>query len=646
MLSAIAGIYELNNEYSFGETMMHMMKALQKYPADDVNIWRSDGLAMGCHAQWVTPESINEELPRYDTTRELAITADAIIDNRKQLCDQLDIDYSARKTITDSELILAAYMKWGRRAPKYLIGDYAFVIWDERRRQLFGARDLLGRRTLYYHHVPSRFAFCTVINPLFVVPGVHKKLNESWFAEFLAIPMMMDTIDVHSTAYGEIKQLPPAHSFTMAQGVVTIEQYDELAASSPKLKLKTNGDYEDAFREVFQEAVHSKLRTHRQVGVRLSGGLDSGAVASFASKALSQEGKVLHAYSYIPSAAFEDWTPRRLIANETPYIQASARYIGNIEENYLDFEGHNAIREMDTMLELMEGPYKFFENSFWLTGMLERSQEQNVGVMLNGSRGNYTISWGDPIDYYARLLRTLRWTSFYQELKHYARVMRTGRSVVMPIIAKQAYAYLIRTALAKRKSDIPLVIHPDFAARTKVIDKLMPHHVGLTDYAHDEVTARNIQFQRLSVSNHIGTSTTKLSLPYAVSERDPTSDPRVVRFCLTLPHGQYIQNGIDRSLIRRSTEGYLPDMVRMNIHARGVQGADWIYRMLPDWGEFQDQLHKLCRDSSASYYLNVPQIKRSLEKLGTEPKLEYAFDHDARLLMRSLIAYRFIKQWS
>lgn len=646
MLSAIAGILNLNDEYSSRETIVQMMKVLQKYPADEANIWRGDWLSMGCHAQWVTPESINEGLPRYDANRELLITADAIIDNRKQLCDQLEIDYSARKTITDSELILAAYIKWGRSAPLHLIGDYAFVIWDKRRHQLFGARDLLGRRTLYYHHSSTSFSFCTVINPLFAVPGIHKKLNESWFAEFLAIPMMFDTVDVHSTVYEDIKQLPPAHSFTVVKGVVTIEQYDEVAVTSPKLKLRSNGDYVDAFREVFQIAVQSKLRTHRQVGVRLSGGLDSGAVASFAAKSLLRQGKVLHAFSYTPAANFEDWTPRRLIANETPYIQAAARHIGNIEENYLDFEGRNAINEMDTMLELMEGPYKFFENSFWLTGMLERSQEQDVGVMLNGSRGNYTISWGDPIDYYARLLRTFRWANVFQELNHYTRVMRAGKSDVIPIIVKQAYAHLIRSALAKRKTDIPLVIHPDFAARTKVMEKLKSHYVGLTAYVPDEVTARNNQFQRFSVSNHIGTSTTKLSLPYAVSERDPTSDPRVIRFCLSLPHEQYIQNGIDRSLIRRSTEGYLPDMVRMNIHARGVQGADWIYRMLPDWGDFRDQLHKLCQDSNASYYLNVPQIKQSLEKLGTKPKLEYAFDHNARLLMRSLIAYRFLQQIS
>lgn len=643
-LSAIAGILELDDVASSGETIIHMMKELQKYPADAVNIWRNDHLALGCHAQWITPESTNERLPSYDANRGLAITADAIIDNREQLFNQLHIEFSLRKTMTDAELILVAYMKWGKEAPKHLIGDYAFVIWDKRRNQLFGARDVLGRRSLYYYHAPNRFAFCTVISPLFSVPGIHKKLNEAWFAEFLAIPMMFDTIDVHATVYEGIKQLPPAHSFTLKKGVITLEQYDDLVASTPKLKLRTNDDYVDAFREVFQEAVQAKLRTHRQVGLRMSGGLDSGSVASFAAKPLLQEGKVLHAYSYIPAKHFEDWTPRSLIPNETAYIQAAANYIGNIEENYLAFEGRNAISEMDSMLELMEGPYKFFENSFWLTGMLEQAQEHHVGILLNGTRGNYTISWGDPIDHYTRLLRTFRWGKVSRELSHYIRMMGTGRSVVIPIIAKQAFTHLMRAVLTKKRSDIPLVIHPDFAARTKVLDKLMSYHVGLSAYVPDEVTARYNQFQRLSVSNHIGSSTTKLSLPYAICERDPTSDPRVIRFCLSLPHDQYVQNGIDRSLIRRATEGYLPDKVRMNIHARGVQGADWIYRMLPYWEEFRDQLHKLCNDSNASYYLNVPQIKQSLDMLGKEPKLAYAFDFNARLLMRSLIAYRFIQQ--
>ena len=105
----------------------------------------------GCHAQWITPESIGEPFPYYDYERQLTITADAIIDNREELFERLQIDSDKRKTMPDSQLILLAYYKWGEDSPKYLVGDFAFMIWDEREKKLFGARDFSGSRTLYYY---------------------------------------------------------------------------------------------------------------------------------------------------------------------------------------------------------------------------------------------------------------------------------------------------------------------------------------------------------------------------------------------------------------------------------------------------------------------------------------------------------------
>ena len=58
---------------------------------------------------------------------------------------------------------------------------------------------------------------------------------------------------------------------------------------------------------------------------------------------------------------------------------------------------------------------------------------------------------------------------------------------------------------------------------------------------------------------------------------------RVIHFCLSLPEEQYVQNGYDRALIRRATKRYLPDKVRLNQQIRGVQGADWVHRMIPNW---------------------------------------------------------------
>ena len=95
---------------------------MQKFPADDIQVWKNENVFFGCHAQWITPESIGEPLPFYDSERQCTITADAIIDNREELFESLQVDRDKRKTIPDSQLILLAYYKWGEESPKYLVG--------------------------------------------------------------------------------------------------------------------------------------------------------------------------------------------------------------------------------------------------------------------------------------------------------------------------------------------------------------------------------------------------------------------------------------------------------------------------------------------------------------------------------------------
>ena len=194
-MSAIAGIVNFNKEPVKIEEIHSVMGALQKFPADDIQVWKNENVFFGCHAQWITPESIGEPLPFYDSERQCTITADAIIDNREELFESLQVDRDKRKTIPDSQLILLAYYKWGEESPKYLVGDFAFMIWDEREQKLFGARDFSGSRTLYYYQDQNRFAFCTIMKPLFTLPYIKKELNEEWFAEFLAITGMIDVVD-------------------------------------------------------------------------------------------------------------------------------------------------------------------------------------------------------------------------------------------------------------------------------------------------------------------------------------------------------------------------------------------------------------------------------------------------------------------
>jgi asparagine synthase (glutamine-hydrolysing) len=334
------------------------------------------------------------------------------------------------------------------------------------------------------------------------------------------------------------------------------------------------------------------------------------------------------------------------VANESPYIQDTVQHVGNITDNYLDFPDRNSFTDIDDWLELLESPYKFFENSFWIKGIFEKAQQEGIGVLLTGARGNHTISWGPAIDYYILLIRKLQWIRFYRELKHYSRRTGVGRSRLLPYITKSAFPFLDRFAGTYGHTEIPVLIHPDFAKRTNVFEKLQNHDVGLGTTSVDAFESRENHFKNLALSNMQGASGTKLSLRYGLWERDPTCDPRVVRFCLSVPIGQYVQNGFDRSLIRRATATYLPDKVRLNQRIRGVQGADWVHRMFHSWSSFVEEARKICTDSATSQFLNIRQIKDSIEKIGVSPSPELAYDPDARFLMRSIIAYRFLKQFA
>ncbi|AYF07694.1 MULTISPECIES: lasso peptide isopeptide bond-forming cyclase [Bacillus] len=643
-MSAITGIIHFNNEPVSIEHGTRLMSDLQKYPADDIQIWRKENAFLGCHAQWITPESVGEQLPFYNYEKQLVITADAIIDNRNELFEKLQVDYADRKNMTDSELILLSYEKWGEAVPKYLVGDFVFMIWDEKKQILFGARDFSGSRTLYFYRSENKFAFCTIIKPLFTLPYVEKTLNEQWIAEFLAIPVNFESVDPQLTVYKYIEQVPPSHTVLVKDGKIEFSRY-YIPTAGKMLNLKSNEEYEEAFREVYQSAVKARLRTHHEVGAHLSGGLDSGSVVSFAAKDLRAENKKLHTFSYVPVEGFEDWTHKGRIADERPFIQSTVGHVGNIQDYYLELPERSPLSEIDDWLETMEMPYKFFENTFWLSGVYEKASQRDIGVLLSGQRGNWTVSWGPMLDYQAMLLKKLHWIRFYRELHLYSRNLGVKKARVFEVVRRKAFPFFHQLLSSEEQDVFPIIINPEFAKKMNVFDRLKEQNVDITgtsiSTAYD---MKREQFEKPYYWSINGTYETKLSLRYALWDRDPTNDLRIIQFCLSVPEEQYVQNGLDRSLIRRATKNFLPDKVRLNQRVRGVQGADGVYRMTPFWNEFIEEVQELSVDPIISEFLNVEVIKKAISKICKEPRPEYAFDLDFRILMRSLIFYRFIKK--
>jgi asparagine synthase (glutamine-hydrolysing) len=625
-MSVICGVICLDGNPVPREVRAEMMNKLVCYPVDDFGEWIKGEVFLGNAIRYVTSEDQLEKLPYFHSETELAITADAIIDNRKELLNIFKISKEDWQEVTDSKLILMAYIKWGEDCPKYLIGDYAFAIWNSKKKELFCARDHVGKRTFYFYHSSNIFAFCTVIEPLLHVIKDSRALNEAWIADFLSVDGPINEIDCSSTIYKDIQQLLPAHYFIIDRNKSVKKRYwDPL--HNKQLKLNSDEEYEEAFREVFSEAVNCRLRSIGSIGVMLSGGLDSGAVACVAAEKLKKKNGVLKAFSSVPFSGYKNWLPKNVIADEREYIEKILRDFNNIDITYCDCEGINSYNSIDRLLGTIEHPYNTIQNLFWIDEIASKATGTGCSVLLDGQFGNFTISFGNIETYLITLFKQCKWRALIRAINEFSNlhgykrdnVLRYFFTLVAPNSIKSVYKWLKGIKTTNIKDELNSVVNHEFAVRQKVNERLKK--AGLGPYYVDNKDMYNTRKFNMGFVpfSQTGDMETKISLQYGIIKRDPTRDKRVIDFCMSMPMNQFVNKGEERSLIRRAMNGILPEEVRLNYYFRGTQADDWIQRLLPVWKNIKEELESVL-DNNFGNYLDTSKVRKNLEIVGEVPR--------------------------
>jgi asparagine synthase (glutamine-hydrolysing) len=184
--------------------------------------------------------------------------------------------YSFR-TNSDTEVILAAYEKWGRDCLNHLRGMFSFAIWDEKKGEVFCARDRFGIKPFYYCTVGENFYFASEAKTLLpFIPEIATHVNA--LKEYLFFQLCIGD----NTLFEGIKELPAAHQLVIAKGEICLERYWEVYYNldfdhTPKY-------FEEKLHELIIESVRMHTRSDVPVGSYVSGGIDSGIVASIASR--------------------------------------------------------------------------------------------------------------------------------------------------------------------------------------------------------------------------------------------------------------------------------------------------------------------------------------------------------------------------
>jgi asparagine synthase (glutamine-hydrolysing) len=591
-MSGIVGIYHLDGQPVDSEQLTRMVDVLAHRGPDGSNIWCSESVGLGHRMLWTTPESLLEEQPLVDQIGDLVLISDLRIDNREELISALPCDGLASEKITDSQLVLAAYRKWGEQCPEKLLGDFAFAIWDKRKQVLFCARDHFGIKPLYYFYRPSKhFYFASEIKALLCLPQVPTRLNEVAIANHLH-PF---TQDKSITVYQDIFRLPPGHSLTVSYktGLKT-SSYWTLAVGD-ELKLSSDAEYAEAFREIFTEAVRCRLRSAFPVSCHLSGGLDSSSIACVARNILQQEkGSQLHTLSNIFDAVPE--------CDERPYINAVLEQGGFIP-HYVNADQSGPISEWQQYFQYIDEPL-IGPSHYLVWGLNRATQQASIRIALDGFDGDTTVSHGAV--YFAELARQGKWSTFLVEAQAVSQHFNTS---VVAILSEYGLTYL--EELAKQRKWGKFIqtanqISKYFrVSRQKLfvsygLKNLVPRYIlqmwrSLRGYNHHQndphplinpnlanrlgvnhshqspnntqmpaITVREDQWQ--SLTSPLFTTVLELvdqcASAFSMELRHPFMDKRLIEFCLSLPPEQKLNQGWSRMVMRRAMTDILPEQVQ------------------------------------------------------------------------------------
>jgi asparagine synthase (glutamine-hydrolysing) len=234
--------------------------------------------------------------------------------NHQELRPGLEARGHRYRSHSDTETIVHLYEEYGRDCVLQLRGMFAFVLWDARQRLLFGARDRLGIKPFYYRLTPKTFLFGSEIKTLLAYPGVEAELNRAALSEYLAFGYLSGD----ETLFSGIKKLMPGHTLELQEtGELKIEPYWDLQVAKDD-GARPESYYVETYRGLLEEATASHLMSDVPLGMFLSGGLDSSAVAALMTK-------IRRAPIETFSVGYDE-SPY----SELPYARQVAEHIGSV----------------------------------------------------------------------------------------------------------------------------------------------------------------------------------------------------------------------------------------------------------------------------------------------------------------------------
>ena len=270
------------------------------------------------------------------------------------------------KSHTDMEVVLHAYEEWGRSCLQYFRGMFAFGLWDQRRQSLWLARDRVGIKPLYYYWDGKRFIFASELKAIVKDKTIPRELDMNALSAYLAYGYVPFDLCI----FKKFKKLPAGWQLFFNREEIKTEQYWDVKYSG---SLRNEPEAIATLKDTLSEAVRSHLISDVPLGLFLSGGVDSSAIAAFMRQ---DQSFPIRTYTIGFDVSESD---------ETPYAREVARFL-NTEHHERVLSLNEARRVIPEFVRIYDEP--FYDSSGLPTYLVSELARHQVTVALAGDGGD------------------------------------------------------------------------------------------------------------------------------------------------------------------------------------------------------------------------------------------------------------------
>ncbi len=390
-MCGIVGLVRRSSDAVDRQLLEAMTERLRHRGPDASGLWLRGNVGLGHRRLTIIDTSTAANQPMANEDGSVVVAFNGEIYNFQQLGKELEAAGHRFRTRSDTEVIVHAWEEYGSRCVEKFRGMFAFAVWDVGRRQLFLARDRLGKKPLYYSLSSRQLAFASEIKALRLVPEIAGRVDLQALGDYASYGYTLG----ERTIYSDVVCLPPAHTLSLSISdddlKSKLERYWDVRPE-PDETLNEE-DLLDQLDQVLSEAVRSRLISDVPLGAFLSGGIDSSLVVAY----------------------MRQHSPRRVRTFTMGFREASYDEAGwaRAVAEHLDTEHHmqlvtpETVGELETLVDTYDEP--FADASAIPTFYLSKITRQHVTVALSGDGGDESFL-GYPRYFQSELLEKAgRW---------------------------------------------------------------------------------------------------------------------------------------------------------------------------------------------------------------------------------------------